>query len=93
MLVFCKGCTPVNHCASPYWHVSMPPAWMMIDGEEDHATVQVHDDPMTSPADAPTQWPLRHLEQLLTELIAIAKVTKGKEPFHIDLTPYNPDQS
>ncbi|CAL5229636.1 g13000 [Coccomyxa viridis] len=55
--------------------------------------MEVHDDPMTSPADAPTQWPLRHLEQLLTELIAIAKVTKGKEPFHIDLTPYNPDQS
>ncbi len=46
---------------------------------------------MTSPADAPTQWPLRHLEQLLTELIEIAKVTKGKEPFHIDLAPYDPD--
>ena len=57
-----------------------------------HVNVQVHDDPNTSPADAPTQWPLRHLEQLLTELIAIANVTKGKEPFHIDLTPYDPDR-
>ena len=52
----------------------------------------MHDDPNTSPADAPTQWPLRHLEELLTELIAIANVTKGKQAFHIDLTPYDPER-
>ncbi len=55
--------------------------------------MQVHDDPTTSPADAPTQWPLRHLEELLTELIAIAQVTKGKQSFHIDLTPFDPDKT
>lgn len=52
---------------------------------------QVHDDPTTSPVDGPTQWPLRHLEELLVELIAIGRVTKGKESFEIDLSPYNPD--
>jgi 2-dehydro-3-deoxyphosphooctonate aldolase (KDO 8-P synthase) len=41
--------------------------------------------------DGPTQWPLRHFEELLTELIAIARVTKGKQDFKIDLTPYDPD--
>ena len=52
---------------------------------------QVHDDPTTSPVDGPTQWPLRHLEELLVELIAIAKITKGKQNFQIDLSPYDPD--
>ncbi|KAH7856684.1 hypothetical protein Vadar_004245 [Vaccinium darrowii] len=34
--------------------------------------VKVHDDPLSSPVDGPTQWPLRHFEELLEELIAIA---------------------
>ena len=55
------------------------------------SVIQVHDDPTASPVDAPTQWPLRHFEELLVELIAIADVTKGKEAFRIDLTPYDPD--
>ncbi|CAL8470474.1 g10016 [Coccomyxa elongata] len=54
--------------------------------------LEVHDDPTTSPVDGPTQWPLRHFEELLVELMAIAKVTKGKESFQIDLSPYNPDK-
>ena len=52
---------------------------------------QVHDDPVSSPVDGPTQWPLRHFEELLQELIDIAKVTKGKQQFNIDLSPYDPD--
>uniref|UniRef100_A0A0E0BQF3 3-deoxy-8-phosphooctulonate synthase n=1 Tax=Oryza glumipatula TaxID=40148 RepID=A0A0E0BQF3_9ORYZ len=32
--------------------------------------------------------PLRNLEELLEELIAIARVTKGKKPLKIDLTPF-----
>uniref|UniRef100_A0A2N9I602 3-deoxy-8-phosphooctulonate synthase n=1 Tax=Fagus sylvatica TaxID=28930 RepID=A0A2N9I602_FAGSY len=32
----------------------------------------VHDDPLNAPVDGPTQWPLRHLEELLEELVAIA---------------------
>ncbi|KAH0852389.1 hypothetical protein HID58_094053 [Brassica napus] len=50
--------------------------------------MEVHDDPLSAPVDGPTQWPLRHLEELLEELIAIARVTKGKQRFQIDLTPY-----
>ncbi|KAL0732079.1 hypothetical protein Bca4012_028173 [Brassica carinata] len=50
--------------------------------------MEVHDDPLSAPVDGPTQWPLRHLEELLEELIAIARVTKGKHRFQIDLTPY-----
>lgn len=53
---------------------------------------QVHDDPATSPVDGPTHWPLRHLEELLVELIGIAKATKGKQSFQIDLSPYDPDK-
>ncbi|KAH0874450.1 hypothetical protein HID58_071812 [Brassica napus] len=34
--------------------------------------MEVHDDPLSAPVDGPTQWPLRHLEELLEELIAIA---------------------
>ena len=51
----------------------------------------MHDDPTSSPVDGPTQWPLRHFEELLVELVDIARVTKGKLDFRIDLTPYNPD--
>ena len=41
--------------------------------------MEVHDDPLSSPCDAPTQWPLRHLPRLLTELRDIAAVTRGRE--------------
>ncbi|KAG2615337.1 hypothetical protein PVAP13_3NG063300 [Panicum virgatum] len=50
--------------------------------------MEVHDDPLNAPCDGPTQWPLRNLEELLEELLAIARVTKGKKPFKIDLTPF-----
>ncbi|KAK2990379.1 hypothetical protein RJ640_014140 [Escallonia rubra] len=50
--------------------------------------MEVHDDPLNAPVDGPTQWPLRHLEELLKELVAIARVTKGKQQFAIDLTPF-----
>ncbi|XP_058207305.1 2-dehydro-3-deoxyphosphooctonate aldolase 1 [Rhododendron vialii] len=50
--------------------------------------MEVHDDPLSAPVDGPTQWPLRHLEELLEELIAIASVSKGKQSFKIDLTPF-----
>lgn len=49
--------------------------------------MEVHDNPLQAPCDGPTQWPLRNLKALLEELIAIARVTKGKEPLNIDLTP------
>ncbi|CAL9030547.1 unnamed protein product [Prunus brigantina] len=51
--------------------------------------MEVHDDPSNAPVDGPTQWPLRHLEELLVELVAIARVSKGKQRFNIDLTPYH----
>ncbi|KAK3026826.1 hypothetical protein RJ639_040727 [Escallonia herrerae] len=51
--------------------------------------MEVHDDPLNAPVDGPTQWPLRHLEELLGELVAIARVTKGKQQFAIDLTPFH----
>ena len=52
--------------------------------------MEVHNDPNSSPCDAPTQWPLRHLKELLVELKAIAEVSKGRNPdtFRtLDLTP------
>ncbi|XP_073303980.1 2-dehydro-3-deoxyphosphooctonate aldolase 1 [Primulina huaijiensis] len=51
--------------------------------------MEVHDNPLNAPVDGPTQWPLRHLEELLEELIAIARVSKGKQHFQIDLTPFS----
>lgn len=51
--------------------------------------MEVHDDPTNSPVDGPTQWPVKNLEPLLDELIAISRATKGKEKMHIDLTPLN----
>ncbi|RAL50480.1 hypothetical protein DM860_016947 [Cuscuta australis] len=51
--------------------------------------MEVHNDPLNAPVDGPTQWPLRHLEELLEELIAIARVSKGKSQFNIDLTPFH----
>jgi len=55
--------------------------------------MEVHDDPNSSPVDGPTQWPLRHFKPLLDELVDIAKVTKGKKPFDIDLSPVGEDFS
>lgn len=51
--------------------------------------MEVHDDPLNAPVDGPTQWPLRHLEELLEELVAIARASKGKQRFNIDLTPFH----
>ncbi|KAL6995510.1 3-deoxy-8-phosphooctulonate synthase [Sarracenia purpurea var. burkii] len=55
----------------------------------DGVFMEVHDDPLKAPVDGPTQWPLRHLEELLEELITIARVSKGKQQFKIDLTPFS----
>ncbi|CAA0342959.1 unnamed protein product [Arabidopsis thaliana] len=57
--------------------------------------MEVHDDPLSAPVDGPTQWPLRHLEELLEELIAIAILTllfrrglqKGSSGFKSTLHP------
>ncbi|KAK9808891.1 hypothetical protein WJX72_005891 [[Myrmecia] bisecta] len=53
--------------------------------------MEVHDDPNSSPVDGPTQWPLRQLRPLLEELLAMARVTKGRQDFQIDLTPVGED--
>ena len=50
--------------------------------------MEVHDDPCSSPVDAPTQWPLRHFEDLLQELVAIGNATHGKRKFITDLSPF-----
>ncbi|GKV06780.1 hypothetical protein SLEP1_g18624 [Rubroshorea leprosula] len=47
----------------------------------DEIFMEVHDDPPNAP-------PLRNLEELLEELMAIARVSKGKQRFNIDLTPF-----
>lgn len=57
----------------------------MVAAGVDGIFMEVHDDPDSSPVDAPTQWPLRHLRKLLTELIAIARASKAREPFSIDV--------
>ncbi|WCJ44618.1 2-dehydro-3-deoxyphosphooctonate aldolase [Euphorbia peplus] len=49
--------------------------------------MEVHDDPLNAPVDGPTQWPLRHLEELLVELVAIARASKGRKTMELDLTP------
>jgi 2-dehydro-3-deoxyphosphooctonate aldolase (KDO 8-P synthase) len=49
--------------------------------------LQVHDNPVASPVDAPTQWPLRNLRRLLEELIAVANASRGREECRIDLLP------
>ncbi|KAH7856347.1 hypothetical protein Vadar_000433 [Vaccinium darrowii] len=52
--------------------------------------VKVHDDPLSSPVDGPTQWPLRHFEELLEELIAIAVSRFGAlDPHNSDLPQIN----
>ncbi|KAG5578582.1 hypothetical protein H5410_058716 [Solanum commersonii] len=50
--------------------------------------MEVHNDPLSAPVDGPTQWPLRHLEELLEELVMLGRVSKGKQQFKIDLTPF-----
>lgn len=54
--------------------------------------MEVHNDPIASPVDAATQWPLRHLSELLSELKAIARASKGRQETHtgavVDLTPF-----
>ena len=52
--------------------------------------MEIHDDPLASPCDAPTQWPLRHLPELLGELCDIAHASRGREPAaDLNLTPMN----
>ncbi|KAL9257039.1 2-dehydro-3-deoxyphosphooctonate aldolase 1-like protein [Drosera capensis] len=41
--------------------------------------MEVHDDPLSAPVDGPTQWPLRNLEELLQELVAIADVADAEK--------------
>ncbi len=38
--------------------------------------MEVHDDPNSSPVDAPTQWPLRNFKTLIEELVAISTASK-----------------
>lgn len=53
--------------------------------------MEVHNDPKSSPVDAATQWPLKHLSELLRELKAIANATNGRYEGHegaiLDLSP------
>lgn len=53
--------------------------------------MEVHDHPDSSPVDAPTQWPLRHLRKLLVELQALARTSRGKEDYPLDLSPVGED--
>jgi 2-dehydro-3-deoxyphosphooctonate aldolase (KDO 8-P synthase) len=46
--------------------------------------MEVHDDPAKAKSDAATQWPLVHLEQLLTELVNIHGVTRGRELQYVE---------
>ncbi|KAH9677030.1 2-dehydro-3-deoxyphosphooctonate aldolase 1 [Citrus sinensis] len=56
----------------------------------DGVFMEVHDDPLNAPVDGPTQWPLRNLEELLEELVAIAeKLMLKKLKFRLNVpTPY-----
>lgn len=47
--------------------------------------MEVHNDPNSSPVDAPTQWPLRHFSELLTELKAIANATNARKHYDRNL--------
>jgi 2-dehydro-3-deoxyphosphooctonate aldolase (KDO 8-P synthase) len=49
--------------------------------------MEVHDDPQNSLCDAPTQWPLRHLSQLLEECRNIAHASRWREELPISLEP------
>ena len=45
--------------------------------------MEVHDNPHRALSDAATQWPLHHLKSLLTELLAIHEVTRGRETYYV----------
>jgi len=51
--------------------------------------MEVHNDPNSSPVDAPTQWPLRHFSELLKELKAIAHSSKARQSNYktLDMRP------
>lgn len=53
--------------------------------------MEVHDDPANAPVDGPTQWPLRNFKPLLEELLELGRVTRGKKPCVLDLTPVGDD--
>ena len=54
----------------------------------DGVFMEVHDDPLSSPVDSPTQWPLRNFRSLLEEMVSIAKVSKviSQCPFLLKLS-------
>ena len=59
----------------------------------DGVFMEVHDDPCSSPCDAPTQWPLRHLEPLLAELSTIATILRRRDLLHeVSLEPMTPEE-
>ena len=43
--------------------------------------------PVTCGTVPPRRWRCRHLRRLLVELLAIAGASRGKEDFHLDLSP------
>jgi len=53
--------------------------------------MEVHNDPVASPVDGPTQWPLRHFSELLEELKEIALASKARVRYGmpLDLSPLN----
>ena len=46
--------------------------------------MEVHDHPEQALSDKTTQWPLKHLKELLTELKEIHHVTKGRQTHYLD---------
>ena len=54
--------------------------------------MEVHDDPNSSPCDAPTQWPLRHLPELLAELADVAAASRWRAPAEISVEPMTDDE-
>ncbi|KAL1495340.1 hypothetical protein AB1Y20_016710 [Prymnesium parvum] len=56
--------------------------------------MEVHDDPLSSPCDSATQWPLRHLPAMLSELSDIAKASRGhRDQYPLDALAGPPDWS
>eukprot|EP00271_Cylindrocystis_brebissonii_P006163 TRINITY_DN18799_c0_g1_i1.p1 TRINITY_DN18799_c0_g1~~TRINITY_DN18799_c0_g1_i1.p1 ORF type:complete len:300 (+),score=36.52 TRINITY_DN18799_c0_g1_i1:16-915(+) len=53
--------------------------------------MEVHNDPLNAPVDGPTQWPLRHLQNLLEDLKSIGVTTRRLQPWSLDLTPFAPE--
>ncbi|KAK4484947.1 hypothetical protein RD792_007552 [Penstemon davidsonii] len=49
--------------------------------------MEVHNDPSKAPVDGPTQWPLRHFEELLEELIEIADVKLVGDHYRHSILP------